>query len=49
MNKPKEKKELLRQNLGKYGWDLHGHMLEHSIKLLHEVNLVLTSKKQIRD
>ena len=28
--------------MGKYGRDLHGHMLEHSMKLLHEVNLVLT-------
>lgn len=41
MNKAKKKK-LLRKTMEKYGWDLHYHMLEHSIKLLYQINLVLT-------
>ena len=32
--------------MGKYRWNLHDHMLEHSINLLHEVNLVLTYEEK---
>lgn len=32
--------------MGKYGWNLHDHMLEHSIHFLHEVNLVLTYEEK---